>query len=158
MDPSTGKQAREHTEGTETRQQRVRKPSSAFEARRRASLSKLPEASATAAAAGVTPKEGDRRADIEEKKPSPRVAYQRNVDSFPFKLHEMLEGAAKLGFDVCISWVQDGKAFRVHDREEFTKNVLPKYFSQTKFKSFQVRQCPTRAFVWLELHPWPLYV
>ncbi len=38
-----------------------------------------------------------------------------------------------------ISWMSDGKAFQVNDRESFMKYVLPKYFKHNNFASF-VRQ------------------
>ena len=56
---------------------------------------------------------------------------------FPYKLHNMLEDTAKNGQDHIVSWLPHGKAFLVHRPEEFTSLVLPRYFKQTKYKSFQ---------------------
>ena len=66
------------------------------------------------------------------------IQYQGKVHAFPFKLHTMLEDATKQGFDSDVSWVHDGMAFKIHNRENFAKQVLPRYFSQTQYKSFQV--------------------
>jgi hypothetical protein len=66
------------------------------------------------------------------------IQYQGKVHAFPFKLHTMLEDATKQGFDSDVSWVNDGMAFKIHNRENFAKQILPRYFSQTQYKSFQV--------------------
>jgi len=67
--------------------------------------------------------------------------------TFPFRLHEMLNDAEKKNFDHIVSW-QGPQAFKVHDRTTFEKWVLPAYYSQTRYKSFQ-RQ---RKFGILESH------
>ena len=36
----------------------------------------------------------------------------------------------------CVSWLSDGKSFVVSNPDEFTRQVLPKYFKATKFTSF----------------------
>ena len=36
-----------------------------------------------------------------------------------------------------VSWLDHGKAFRVHKPEEFVKTVMPLYFRQSHYKSFQ---------------------
>ena len=69
---------------------------------------------------------------------SNNIQYQGKVHAFPFKLHTMLEDATKQGFDSDVSWVHDGMAFKIHNRENFAKQILPRYFSQTQYKSFQV--------------------
>jgi hypothetical protein len=58
---------------------------------------------------------------------------------FPWKLHEMLDDAEKdEGFQSIISWLPDHEnAFRVHNAAAFVDLVIPKYFNQTKYKSFQ---------------------
>ncbi len=56
---------------------------------------------------------------------------------FTWKLYEMLEHVAENGQDHIVSWVNDGKAFRVHDLNAFVKDVVPMWFHQTKYKSFQ---------------------
>ena len=49
----------------------------------------------------------------------------------------MLEDAENEGFAHIISWIPGGHGFKVHDSVKFTALVLPKYFDQKHFKSFQ---------------------
>jgi hypothetical protein len=69
---------------------------------------------------------------------------------FPWKLHEILEfvegggGGATTGvtghpenLQAIVSWLPSGKAFKVHQPDEFEKRILPLYFRSTQFKSFQ---------------------
>ena len=71
---------------------------------------------------------------------------------FPWTLHNLLEDAEKEGFDSTISWRPSGMAFKVHNREDFMKQVLPRYFRQTKFKSF-VRQLNLWGFSCIDQEP-----
>lgn len=61
-------------------------------------------------------------------------------NQFPRKLYDMLETAQRRGEEHIISWIRDGTAFRVHNRDVFIEEYMKKMFNQTKFKSFQ-RQC-----------------
>lgn len=56
---------------------------------------------------------------------------------FPWKLHHMLEEADKPtgGFNNVVSWLPDGKAFKIYDQEAFLE-VMRTYFNQSKIKSF----------------------
>lgn len=56
---------------------------------------------------------------------------------FPSKLHEMLHDSKVQGHEHIISWGPDGKSFKVHEPEDFVTEVMPKYFNQTKYRSFQ---------------------
>jgi len=56
---------------------------------------------------------------------------------FPLKLHQMLQESKSQGHENIISWDSDGKSFKVHQPDEFVVEVMPKYFNQTKFRSFQ---------------------
>jgi HSF-type DNA-binding len=56
---------------------------------------------------------------------------------FPVKVHEMLEDADEKFFSHIVSWNALGTGFMVHNKELFTKQIVPHYFSQTKYKSFQ---------------------
>lgn len=38
--------------------------------------------------------------------------------------------------DPCIDWTLDGRAFAVHDKATFVKDLLPSFFPQSKFTSF----------------------
>jgi hypothetical protein len=78
---------------------------------------------------------------MKEQEPLPPTqaiaGYQDSEFAFPFRVYSMLEDATKLDFEAIVSWVQGGAAFVVHDRDEFTKRIMPLYFDQTLFKSFQ---------------------
>ena len=41
------------------------------------------------------------------------------------------------GMGSVVSWLPDGKAFKVHDPKVFVERILPTYFNQSKYKSFQ---------------------
>jgi hypothetical protein len=56
---------------------------------------------------------------------------------FPWKLHMMLEHAQQAGLDAVVSWMPSGKAFKVHNRDIFSKRILPQFFRHSNFKSFQ---------------------
>jgi len=53
---------------------------------------------------------------------------------FPERLYELL---AEQKFCEYVSWAPHGRAFRVNHRQKFEKEVIVKYFNQTKFRSFQ---------------------
>ena len=55
---------------------------------------------------------------------------------FPGKLHTMMEHVEKEGLENVIAWVHDGRAIMVNDPKKIVE-LLPKFFSQTKFRSFQ---------------------
>jgi hypothetical protein len=57
--------------------------------------------------------------------------------TFPWKLHRLLESTEHSGRTQCISWLPDGKSFKVHDKVAFTSEILPTFFQTSKFKSFQ---------------------
>lgn len=63
--------------------------------------------------------------------------FQDDETAFPFLVYDLLEDAERLGFANIVSWVRNGSRFAVHDREKFTKHILPAYFKQSQFKSFQ---------------------
>lgn len=92
-----------------------------------------------------------RGAGVDVKGPTPEVAQQLR---FPWKLHLLLErceyehqqklaAAAAEGTspnrvpDMPISWLPTGKAFKVHDKERFVKEVMPSFFGTQSFKTFQ---------------------
>jgi hypothetical protein len=49
----------------------------------------------------------------------------------------MLEDMAGSGYQNIVSWQPHGNAFRVHEREVFAGTIMPLYFNQTKYRSFQ---------------------
>lgn len=63
----------------------------------------------------------------------------RNLHSlqFPWKLHRLLEVTERNGDCEVISWLPGSKAFKVHNREEFARRIMPAYFSSAKYKTFQ---------------------
>ena len=56
---------------------------------------------------------------------------------FPRRLHEMLDGVEKDDKQNIVSWQPDGMSFKVHKTKEFETDIMPKYFNQNKFRSFQ---------------------
>lgn len=67
------------------------------------------------------------------------TSQQGNI-LFPYRLHEMLDDCEKEGKSHIVSWLPNGKAFKVHMVPEFVATILPSYFKQSKYKSYQ-RQC-----------------
>ena len=57
--------------------------------------------------------------------------------AFPFQLYDLLNDAANEGFESIVSWLPEGDAFIVKEKTPFESQILPTYFKQTKFKSFQ---------------------
>lgn len=57
---------------------------------------------------------------------------------FPQRLFDLLEyiDVRKTELSRIISWHPNGKAFQVHDREAFEKQIQPKMFNQSKYGSF----------------------
>ena len=49
----------------------------------------------------------------------------------------MLDDAERKGFDDIVSWQPHGRCFVVHKVKEFVEQILPHYFRQSKFPSFQ---------------------
>jgi hypothetical protein len=48
----------------------------------------------------------------------------------------MLEDAERSGFEQIVAWHLGGRAFKVVEKDAFVHQILPKYFSQTSYKSF----------------------
>jgi hypothetical protein len=55
---------------------------------------------------------------------------------FPGKLHDMMTYVEHQGLMYIISWIRNGRAFMVHDPEKLLE-ILPTFFGQTKYRSFQ---------------------
>lgn len=60
-----------------------------------------------------------------------------NVRSFPDTLQLLLEQSHERGYEHIVSWQSHGRAFRVNDKAQFLALVMPRYFQQTRFTSFQ---------------------
>jgi hypothetical protein len=71
---------------------------------------------------------------------------------FPYTLFTLLEEAERDGYESIVSWRPCGEAFKVINRDEFMKQVLPRYFKQTKYKSF-IRQLNLWGFSCLHEGP-----
>mmetsp|Transcript_11854 Transcript_11854/g.28443 ORF Transcript_11854/g.28443 Transcript_11854/m.28443 type:complete len:398 (+) Transcript_11854:557-1750(+) len=59
-----------------------------------------------------------------------------SLKQFPGKLHDLMTYAESNGLDDVIGWVHNGSAFMVHDQKRLLE-ILPIFFGQTKFRSFQ---------------------
>jgi hypothetical protein len=59
---------------------------------------------------------------------------------FPWKMHELLEQVEQDGREDVVSWLPNGRAFKVHKTDIFVNEIMGSHFQQTKYKSFQ-RQC-----------------
>ena len=56
---------------------------------------------------------------------------------FPFKPHKMLEILEGQGDDHIAGWNPNGLSFRIKKPEKLVRKIVPHYFKQTKYKSFQ---------------------
>lgn len=61
----------------------------------------------------------------------------RAEENFPIKLHYMLLELQRDGLDHIVSWQPHGRCFVVHKQKEFVEHILPFWFRQSKFPSFQ---------------------
>ena len=63
---------------------------------------------------------------------------ERGKMTFPCKLHLMLQQAEEESATVgAISWMPDGRSFKIHNKEKFCKMLMPNFFQASKYKSFQ---------------------
>ena len=60
-----------------------------------------------------------------------------NTLLFPWKLQDMLQTSISEGKESIVSWLSHGNAFKVHNVLVFVSEILPLFFKQTKYKSFQ---------------------
>lgn len=59
------------------------------------------------------------------------------IEPFPEKLHRLLMEAEQNGQQEIISWTGDGKSFEIHKPDRFFKEIVPKYFKQSRLSSFK---------------------
>jgi hypothetical protein len=59
------------------------------------------------------------------------------TNTFPWQLHLLLDDAELKGFSDVVSWLEGGTMFKVHKTKEFADHIMPCYFNQTRYKSFQ---------------------
>ena len=65
------------------------------------------------------------------------VTADANASLFPYRLYEMLDECEHQNKSHIVSWLPDGKAFKVHQVPVFVDLILPSYFRQSKYKSYQ---------------------
>mmetsp|Transcript_16927 Transcript_16927/g.25129 ORF Transcript_16927/g.25129 Transcript_16927/m.25129 type:complete len:420 (-) Transcript_16927:201-1460(-) len=64
-------------------------------------------------------------------------------EPFPMKLHKMLtfvdsdESSSSNSFQDVVSWMPHGRSFCVHKPADFVEKIMPMFFKQTKWTSFQ---------------------
>jgi len=61
----------------------------------------------------------------------------RPQDTFPVKLHRIIERSQVDGYSGIISWLPHGRAFQIIDTEKFLDVVACRYFFLSKYTSFQ---------------------
>ncbi len=61
---------------------------------------------------------------------------------FPYKRYAMLEYAAVPEHAAAASWIDEGQAFAIHDKDAFLEHVVPRFFKQTKYSAFVSRDPP----------------
>mmetsp|Transcript_43572 Transcript_43572/g.64669 ORF Transcript_43572/g.64669 Transcript_43572/m.64669 type:complete len:401 (-) Transcript_43572:152-1354(-) len=74
--------------------------------------------------------------------PDPVVLSQRRArggvtEPFPEKLHRMIKEVDEAGQSHIVGFFDHGRAFSIFDPEAFCKEVMPKYFKQSRLSSFQ---------------------
>lgn len=58
-------------------------------------------------------------------------------DPFPIKLHRMLDECKAAGLESVVSWLEHGRAFRIHQPKLFAATIMCRFFNQSKYTSFQ---------------------
>lgn len=96
------------------------------------------------------------RNSIDDQNGTKKSSYKKRSALFPHRLYDMLENAERDGYSKIISWMPDGKSFRIHvevshhDNEEDDSGkaivkILKRTFKHSKFKSF-LRQLQIYGF------------
>lgn len=77
-------------------------------------------------------------ADFEPKKKKERSGPRGGVyDPFPMKVHRMLDQSMVDGNESIVSWLPHGRAFKIHKPKAFADIIMPRFFNQSKYTSFQ---------------------
>lgn len=74
------------------------------------------------------------------------------TEPFPEKLHRMLSEIDNAGNADIASFYPHGRAFGIHDQDRFVREIMPKYFKQTRLSSF-LRQLNLYGFTRIVLGP-----
>jgi hypothetical protein len=59
------------------------------------------------------------------------------IEPFPEKLHRLLIETGNAGLESVIAFTDDGAAFEIHKPDRFFKEIVPKYFKQSRLSSFK---------------------
>lgn len=59
------------------------------------------------------------------------------IEPFPEKLHRLLVEVEQAGRSDVISFIANGQAFAIHKPDKFFKEIVPKYFRQSRLSSFK---------------------
>lgn len=59
------------------------------------------------------------------------------IEPFPEKLHRLLIEVEQSGRSDVISFIANGQAFAIHKPDKFFKEIVPKYFRQSRLSSFK---------------------
>lgn len=77
---------------------------------------------------------------------SPQVKSGGPSSHFPEILHKILSIADEEGHNDILSWQPHGRCFMIRHRDRLVSEIMPKYFRQTRFASFQ-RQLNLYGFI-----------
>lgn len=59
-------------------------------------------------------------------------------EHFPHKMYDLLEDVQRKRLDNIVSWLPDGKSFKIHSQIGFEQSIMPLYFSgMSSYKSFR---------------------
>jgi hypothetical protein len=83
--------------------------------------------------------------DLHQPTPDPVTSTTSNrgshhgsaLETFPYRLYRMIEDAHAEGNRDIIQFMPHGRAFRVEDQDALVDQLLPRYFHQSKYVSFQ---------------------
>jgi hypothetical protein len=64
-------------------------------------------------------------------------AMQNGSTPFPWRLHALLNHVENTERASIVSWLPNGLGFRVHKPDQFTLHIMPLFFNQSKYRSFQ---------------------
>ena len=90
--------------------------------------------------------------ETNSKSGSKSSSTSKNEKKFPWILHKIIDDAEREGNEDIVAWTPSGRSFIVRKRDTFTEQILPRYFRQTKYKSF-VRQLNLWGFTYIDQGP-----
>ena len=90
------------------------------------------------------------RTTVESTSAIPKLVMKeqpQQLITFPFKLYEMLEYACDSEFSSSLSWLADGSAFIIRNKDVMMNDLAPMFFKQTQFRSFVSGLCTHYCFI-----------